>query len=80
MGRPLYETKKEQDYNGLTSAGAQASLTYCRSLIFRSQAQQKEFPPLEPTLRRQRAGPFQVHLIPNPVDVNRFSLGAAHPL
>ncbi len=76
----LYATEDYQDKYGVTSAVAQACLTYCRSLIFQSQAQQKQFQSLEPTLRRQRSEPFQVNLIPNPVDANRFSLGAAHSL
>jgi glycosyltransferase involved in cell wall biosynthesis len=76
----LYATEDYQDKYGVTSAVAQACLACCRSLIFQSQAQQKQFQSLEPTLRRQSAEPFQVNLIPNPVDANRFSLGAAHPL
>ncbi len=76
----LYNTSDFQDRYGVTSAVAQACMACFRSLIFQSQAQQKQFQSLEPTLRRQSKEPFQVNLIPNPVDAHRFSLGAAHPL
>lgn len=76
----LYGTEGYQDKYGVTSAVAQACLMCCRSLIFQSQAQQNLFRSLEPTLLKQSAEPFQVNLIQNPVDANRFSTGAAHPL
>lgn len=76
----LYATGDFQDKYGVTSAVAQACLTYCRSIIFQSQAQQKQFQFLEPTLRGQSTELFHLNLIPNPVDANRFSLGATHPL
>jgi len=68
----LYETDSFQDEYGVSSLVAQSCMKLCRNIIFQSDAQITQFRSIEPVLLQHVEAPFQVTLIRNPVDTQRF--------